>query len=213
MIKRETIQELKDNLDAVFHAYGNTEENLRKDKGDIPWGEIPDSDALKTYNHLEYRLANITRQAFVTMTLSWLEMAMDVIGEVYIPDYMTKVEYKDSEKKRKGSWFKKRCAVFRKYCNAFKGKTENEHYQFIENVRIVRNCVVHAGGRVEKADSPNQVDKAVKWIWEKAQEGNFKYAEILSGLIYLREDLLPEVVIVSMKIVEHIWQHAENESR
>ena len=219
MIKRETIQELKDKLDAVFQAYVRTEEKLREEIGEISWGEIPESDASKAYYYLEYMLANITRQSFLIMACSWLEMAMDVIGEAYIPDYMNKVKYTASGKKRGGSWFGNRVVVFRKVFDAFKGKTKDEQRQFIENVRKVRNCIVHAGGRVEKDKYPDQVDKAVEWIWEKAKEGNYMYAEIVDELIYLREDILAEVVIVSEDIIDHlweqaeIWEQAENESR
>ncbi len=213
MIRQETIQELKDKIDAIFQAYVRTEENLRKEIGDISWGEISDSDASKAYYYLEYMLANITRQSFLTMTCSWLEMTMDVIGEAYIPNYMNKIKYTNSGKRRRSGWLKNRLTVFRKYCDAFKSETENKQCQFIENVRIVRNCIVHAGGRVEKADNPKQVDKAIKWIWEKAKEGNYMYAEIVNGLIYLREDILAQVVIDSEDIIDHIWKHAENESR
>jgi hypothetical protein len=136
---------------------------------------------------------------------------MDVIGEAFILDYMKKVEYKDNEKRRKGSWFDKRVLVFRKYCDAF-NKEMSYECQFIKHVLKVRNCVVHAGGQVEKVDNPDQVDKAVKWIWEKAKKGNYMYAEIVNELIYLREDILVEVVIVSEAIIDHLWDQAGKES-
>ena len=206
MIKRETIHELKKKLDAVFQAYVRIEEELRKEIVQIPWEKIPDSDASKAYIYLEYMLANISRQSFLTMVCSWLEMAMDVIGEAYFKAD-DEVVYMDEVKKRKGSWFDKRIKVFRDYCDAF-GEDMTDQLQFIEHVLQVRNCIVHAGGRVENDDYPDQVDEAIKWIWEKAKESNFKFARIRNGLIYLGDHINAEMVIVSRKIIDHLLDHA-----
>lgn len=211
MIKRETIQELKDKLDAVFQAYVRIEDNIRKEIGDISWEEIPKSEASKAYYYLEYMLANFSRQSFLTMVCSWLEMAMDVIGEAFILDYMKKVEYKDNEKRRKGSWFDKRVLVFRKYCDAF-NKEMSYECQFIKHVLKVRNCIVHVGGEARKDKNPEQVEIAVKWLWDNAKERNESYANFSKGLIYLGDNIISEVVIVSEAIIDHLWDQAGKES-
>lgn len=196
MSEHKTIRELKEKLDMVFQAYVTTENTLQGEIRQIPWGKIPEADAQNAYNYLEYMLANITRQSFLIMVCSWLEVTMDVIGEASIPDYVQNCNDK------KGSWFDKRVAVFNEYCKAFENMGEER--QFIENVRRIRNCIVHAGGRVEKYRYSDQVKEAVKWLFHKAKKSNENYVEVRNGLLYLGDQIIAEMVIVSEEIIEHL---------
>jgi len=190
-------------LDAVYRVYVDIEEQVRKEIDGISWGHVPSGEALRVYRYLEYMQADVGRQSMLTMVCAWLEEAIDMLGRDSIPKYAAKVKSKD------GGWFKKRLKVWQEHGVEFDSIAEER--TFMESSIEVRNCVVHAGGRIERCRNPKRLTDVVTWLTAKAKEGNFNYASIRDGLLYLGDDIVSEAIFASEQIVEHLYRHASGD--
>jgi hypothetical protein len=78
------------------------------------------------------------------------------------------------------------------------------------NVIEVRNCVVHAGGRVEKYSDPPRLRDAVKRLQDKKEDGDVSYVDIDDGLLILGTDIVEEAIDSSKKIIRHLYRHVDD---
>lgn len=197
----EMIKGAFERLDAVYRVYVDIEERVQEEIDGISWGQGPDGEALRVYRYLEYMQANVGRQSMLTMVCAWLEEVIDMLGKDAIPEYADKVKSKD------GGWFKKRLDVWQGHGVEIGGIAEER--TFMESAIEVRNCVVHAGGRIERCRNPKRLTDVVTWLMAKAKEGNFHYASIRDGLLYLGDNIVTGAIIASEQIIRHLYDHGE----
>jgi len=107
--------------------------------------------------------------------------------------------------RKEGSWFDKRLAVFKEANVGCTGIAQ--HCELIPNALLVRNCIVHAGGRVEKCRSPKKVKSAVQWLSNRAKRTNERFASIRDGFLYLGDDIVAEMIIASRAAIRHLDKH------
>jgi len=188
-----------DRLEAVYRVYLDIEEQVQKEIDGISLGRVPGGEVLKIYCYLEYMQANVGRQSMLTMVCAWLEEVIDMLGKDAIPEYTAKVKSND------GGWFKKSLKVWQEHGVEFDGIAEE--CTFMESAIEVRNCVVHAGGRIERCRNPKRLTDVVTWLIAKAKEGNFNYASIRDGLLYLGDNLIAEAIVASEQVIRHLYDH------
>ncbi len=203
--KREMVQGALERLEAVYRVYVDIEEQVRKEIDGIPWKHVPNGEALRLYRYLEYVQANVGRQSVLMMVCAWLEEAMDMLGEDLIPEYTAMVGGK------KGSWFKKRLEVWQDHAVQFDSVAEE--CAFMEAAIVLRNCAVHAGGRIVKYRNPKGLADVVNRLTAKATLGNFNYVTIRDGLLYLGDDILAEAIFASEQIIRHLLRHGNKDVR
>jgi hypothetical protein len=130
-------------LDSLHQAYASFEDSLQDEIHTLANSALPETEVGRVYHHLEYIIANLSRQAMLIMACSCLEEAMDLVGEISISNYHAKLD-----KKKKGSWFKKRTTLFQEAGVLFRAVEDD--CGRIDDLVEVRNCIVHAGGWTEK---------------------------------------------------------------
>lgn len=188
---------LSKKLDYVHHIYASLEDNLSKDIDSLANSGLSEQDVGRYYHRLEYIIGNLFRQAMLIMVCSYLEEAMNLVGEVAISDYSMRIN-----KKKKGNWFNKRKSLFEMTGVSFKG-TEKE-CDDINDLIEVRNCIVHAGGSIEKYKYPKRVEEAVARLKERYKDGNFNLVEISGDkFLYLGDNVIATAIIASEKIIKH----------
>ena len=181
---------------SVYEIYSSFETSLNNNKIDLHKRSLSIKDFDRAYRHLEDIEGNLFRQAMLVMVLSYLDEAMKLIGEASISNYSAKIS-----EQRKGSWFEKQKKLFEKYGVSFEGiKDECER---INDLIKVRNCIVHAGGRIDKCRNPKQVEIAISRLKERDKDRNFKLVDITSDkFLCLGEDIIATAIIASNKIIE-----------
>ena len=181
---------------SVYEIYASFENSLTNNKIELTKRGLSVEDFDGAYRRLEDIEGNLFRQAMLVMVLSFLDEAMNLIGEADIPEYSMEVS-----KKKKGSWFEKQKKSFVKYGFSFEGiKDECER---INDLIHVRNCIVHAGGRIDKYRYPKQVEKAIYRLNNRDKHRNLKLVDITSDkFLCLGEDIIATAIIASNKIIE-----------
>jgi GTPase SAR1 family protein len=152
-------------------------------------------DIGRAYHQIEYIEGNLFRQAMLIMVCSYLEEAMDLIGEAVISEYPAKIS-----KKTKENWFEKRKKFFEEAGVSF--KEIKDQCERINDLLVVRNCIVHSGGRIDKYRYPAQVEEAVERLKERDKDRNVNLVEItVDKFLYLGDDLVVTAIISSKEII------------
>ena len=188
---------LRKKLDSIYEIYASFENDLSKNKIKLANSGLSEKDIGRAYHRLEYIEGNLFRQAMLIMICSYLEEAMDIIGEETIPDYTAKIR-----KKTKENWLKKRRRLFNEIGNSSKGI--EEECNRINDLRIIRNCIVHAGGSITRYRYQKQVETAVERIKERDKDKNMNLVEISADkFLYLGDNIIATAIISSEQIIKH----------
>ncbi len=84
---------LRRKLEFVYDTYAGIENGIREDIDRLANSGLSEGDLGRAYHHLEYIGGNLFRQAMLIMICSYLEEAMDLIGEASIPGYPSVSEW------------------------------------------------------------------------------------------------------------------------
>lgn len=183
-------------LDYIHQIYASFENNLIKNKISLANSGLSEQEIGRAYNRLEHIDGNLFRQAMLIMVCSYLEEAMNLIGEVVISDYLAKIG-----KYKKGNWFEKQKRLFEEVGLSFEGI--EEECDRISDLLVVRNCIVHAGGRIEKCKCPAKIEKAVERLNERDKHRNVNLVEITADkFLYLGDSIIATVIFASQRIIE-----------
>lgn len=187
---------LSEKLESIYQIYVSFEDNLSENKISLANSDISEQDIHRACDHLEYIEANLFRQAMLIMVCSFLEEAMNLIGEAAIPDFSVKIS-----KKRKVNWFDKHRRLFEGVGVSF--KEIEDKCERIKDLVIVRNCIVHAGGRIEKCRCPAKVEKAVERLKERDRDMNTNLVEITDNkFLYLGDNIIAMTIFASEEIIK-----------
>ena len=194
------IEYLSNKLHSIYEIYADFENNLTKTKINLVKSTLSQKDIGQAYYRLEYIEGNLFRQAMLIMVCSYLEEAMNLIGEQTMSDYAAKISKKTNE-----NWFKKRKRLFNDAGISFKGV--EEECDRINDLRIVRNCIVHGGGSIKKCQNPGQVEKAIKKLNERDKDKNMNLVDIFifcaDKFLYLGDNIIATAIIASEEIIKH----------
>jgi len=194
---QQLIEYLSKKLHSIYEIYADFENNLTNTKTNLIKSALSEKDIGQAYYRLEYIEGNLFRQAMLIMVCSYLEEAMNLIGEETISDYATKINRKTGE-----DWFKKRKRLFNEVGFSFKGI--EEECDRINDLRVIRNCIVHAGGNITKYRYPKQVEAAVERLKERDKDKNMKLVEICADkFLYLGDNVIATAIIASEEIIRH----------
>jgi len=194
---QQLIEYLSKKLHSIYEIYADFENNLTNTKINLIKSALSEKDIGQAYYRLEYIEGNLFRQAMLIMVCSYLEEAMNLIGEETISDYATKINRKTGE-----DWFKKRKRLFNEVGFSFKGI--EEECDRINDLRVIRNCIVHAGGNITKYRYPKQVEAAVERLKERDKDKNMKLVEICADkFLYLGDNVIATAIIASEEIIRH----------
>lgn len=184
-------------LKSIYEIYTSFENDLIKNKISLAKSGLSEKDSGQVYYRFEYIEGNLFRQAMLIMVCSYLEEAMNLIGEETITDYTEKIG-----KKTKEDWFKKRRRLFSEVGISFKGI--EEECDRINDLRIIRNCIVHAGGSIKKYRYPRQVEEAVEQFKERDKDKNMNLVEIFCAdkFLYLGDNVIATAILASERIIE-----------
>jgi len=188
---------LVDKLGALSRIYTSFEESLVHNKIDLVNRSLSVKDFDSAYRRLEDIEGNLFRQAMLVMVLSYLDEAMNIIGEANTSDYSVKIS-----EINKGNWFKKHKKLFKEFSVSFEGIKED--CERINNLVEVRNCIVHAGGWTDKYKFSKQVENAIAQLKERDKDRNMKLIDITSDkFLCLGEDIICTAIKASKNIIEH----------
>lgn len=183
-------------LDSIYAIYASFENDLSNNKINLANSGFSEEDISQAYHRLEYIEGNLFRQAMLIMVCSYLEEAMNLIGKRVISDYTTKI------RKINGNWFEKRKNLFNEIGVMF--NEIKDECDRIDDLRIVRNCIVHAGGSITRYRYQKQVEAAVERIKERDKDKNMNLVEISADkFLYLGDNIIATAIIASEQIIKH----------
>lgn len=146
----------------------------------------------------EYILANTFRYAMLVALCSYLEEAIKEITRRLVHGYHEKIQAE-----RDGNWLTRHARVLEKEHGMDFAPIEKEQRAFGDLIDL-RNCIVHAWGKVAEARRPRAVEAAA---------GRVATACITKdGFLFLGEHVLIEAIEAAEKIVDYILCREFDES-
>lgn len=140
--------------------------------------------------HHRYVLANTFRYTMLVGLCSFLEEAIKKITQRIVSNYETNIKAV-----KKGNWLQRHRLVLAKHSGVDLGPIIEDMSTF-QYLITMRNCVVHAWGKVEGARDPKAVKEAVAQIDTVEVTAN--------GFLYFGDQVLPAAVIAAERIADHI---------
>jgi len=150
---------------------------------------------------LEVWYPEVLREAILVMYCSLIEDVLRDITKLCV------LNYEEEWNKRKGNWFKRSLNILKDV----KGiKVDKNDAKFFQHFYKLRNCVVHAGGNVNKSKYEDDVKKAVSSLQEYGRIPNFDMlGEWKDGYLQLGEQFLSEVHIRGENILDVIFKNLQ----
>jgi hypothetical protein len=181
---RDEVSDLLKRLDSISGIYKRAEHALTAEMSTIDLRRVRPEDAEDARKHCEHMYQS-TRQAMLILLYSCLETGMDLVGNQFIGMYTPNVK----KEKGEGS-LKARLRVFKNSDIAF-DLTQHEHEcDIAETLRLVRNCLVHAAGQVEKSTEQNKLKEAIETLQQEARKRHTRFVEVRDGQLCLHKDVL-----------------------
>ncbi len=195
-ITQKLIGYLSKKLDSIYQIYASFENDLQKNIFSLTNSGLSEQDIGRAFQRLEYIEGNLFRQAMLIMVCSYLEEAMDLIGEAIISEYISKIK-----KRTKGNWFEKRKKIFEDAGISF--KEIKDECNRINDLLVIRNCIVHSGGSIEKYKYQAKVEEAVERLKERDKDRNVNLVEITADkFLYLGDNVIATAIIASQEIIK-----------
>lgn len=140
--------------------------------------------------HLEFVVANTFRYTLLVAVCSFLEEAVKEVTRAAVPDYA-----KQMQSERRGSWLAKHLRILRNAAK-FDDAAERASVEKFRDLIALRNCVVHAWGKVPNSRNPTAVHAAAKRIdtAEVTKDGCLKFGD----------QVVPDAIIASEAIADSI---------
>lgn len=172
------------------------ENKLADDQADlclkIDEGEYSKDDAAvgQMIFDLEYVVANTVRYTMLVGVCSFLEEALKAITKRLVPDYSAKLEAE-----KRGNWLRKHIRILSTSVG-LDAEPLNANLDKFHDLIILRNCIVHAWGKVTEARDPNAVETAAKRI-ETAEISKDRY-------LVLGDQVIPAAINTAERIAEAV---------
>lgn len=175
---------------AAFDSHLNEEKRELQRKLDMDTLRHDDPAVGKIVHHREYVVANTFRYTMLVGLCSFLEEAIKEIAERLLSDYDAKLK-----SVKKGNWLRRHMRILVDRSGVDLGPIEQDLNKFHDLITL-RNCVVHAWGKVAAANDPAAVKAAV---------GRIQTATMFrDGFLCFGDQVLPEAIIAAENIAEHI---------
>ena len=174
---------------ATFESHLDEERRGLQRKRDEGAVRHDDPEVRKINHHREYVVANTFRYTMLVGLCSFLEEAIREITQRLDSNYDANI------KAKKGSWLRRHTQVLVAHSGVDLGPIRQDLSTFHDLITM-RNCVVHAWGRVAGARNPKATKDAVARI---------DTAEIFKdGFLRFGDQVLPEAIIAAENIADHI---------
>ena len=180
---RARISSLLSKHDAINDVYRRAEDALEEEMDGIDWTHARPEDAKDAKDYCEHMHQSV-RQAMLILLYSCLEAGMDLIGNEFITNYESKIR---KTKKGEGS-FRTRLRVFENSRIAFDSARPN--CDIAEALRLIRNCLVHAAGRVARSTEHQKLEDAIEKVQEEGRKINCQHIDVKSGHLHLYDGIL-----------------------
>jgi hypothetical protein len=197
----ENIGRLLNMHDAIHDIYRRAEDALDEEIRRIDRRQMRRQDAREVDDYSEHMRQSI-RQAVLIMLYSYLEAGMDLIGNLFVRDYTKEIGKK---KKGEGS-LKTRLRVFEYSGIGF--APAGDEGDIAEALRLIRNCLVHAGGLVAKSTEREKLQRGIQCLQERCQKSNCRSIEIRAGQIFLHSDVIALANCTSFNLLGDLYEAA-----
>jgi len=142
--------------------------------------------------HIEYVVGHTFRYCMLVAVCSFVEEAMKAIGTRRLPDYEARIK---AGKQR--NWLRRHIRVLRDGVGLDTAPIKSHLGKFYDIITL-RNCIVHAWGKLAKTRNPQTVKAAIKRL-----EG----ADVSTdGYLLLHDEVVSEAIETAEDIVETILQ-------
>ncbi len=188
---RDHIRSLFDKHNAIHGIYKRAVEALDKEISDIDASQMRPQEA-EYCEHMRQSL----RQAILIMLYSYLEAGMNLIGDLFVRNYK-----KEIEKKKKEGGVNARLTVLRNSGITF--VPERNEDEIAESLRLIRNCLVHADGRVAKSTEVDAIEKIQK------HQPNCQLIENRDGSIFLHDHIVSLANSTSFSLLLGLYDAAK----
>ncbi len=160
----------------------------------IDHGEFGPTDPVigQTLFHLEYVLGNTLRYAMLVAVCSFLEEAMKAITRHLVADYDSRIE---GSKKRRENWLRTHIRILHEAISLDLTTIQSQLETFHDLITL-RNCVVHAWGKLAGTKNPGTVQAAVSRI-ETVEVSR-------DGYLVFGDQVVPAAIIAAEEIAESV---------
>jgi hypothetical protein len=198
----DNISSLLSKHNAINDMYQRAEDALDGEIRGIDWRQMRPEVAAVEREYCEQMHQSI-RQAVFIVLYSYLEAGMDLIGNRFVTDYRNEMA---KEKKKGDGNFKARLRVFARSDIGFApGQEEGD---IAEALRLIRNCLVHAAGRMAQSREKQKLEDAIRRLQENGKKSNCQSIKVRNGQILLSDDVLPLANCTSHDLVWDLYKAA-----
>jgi hypothetical protein len=187
--------------DAIHEIYRRAEDALEEEMRGVDWSQMRPEDAKAERDFCEQMRQSI-RQAVLIMLYSYLEAGMDLIGKRFVTDYTKK---KKAEEKTRDGDFKARLRVFADSDIHLAAAQDGD---IAEALRLIRNCLVHAAGRVAQSTERQKLTDAILLLQEDGRKSNCESIEIQEEQIFLHDYVIALANCTSWGLVWDLYNAA-----
>lgn len=146
----------------------------------------------RMYHHLQYVVGGTFRYTMLTAVCSYLEEALKAICRLACSSYDAEIGVP-----QKGSWLDKHVRLLQSHGVLF--DPVNTYIATMKDMVIVRNCIVHAWGKVAEATDPTSVRAAL---------GRHDYFdEFKDGFIAVDDEAAVRALEAAGEIVDFLMDH------
>jgi hypothetical protein len=186
-------QEFVDYLKKRWEDLGNSKDyvNQKLHDDEMEWSELVNAgkktsaDASRALDHAEHVVSRTIRYVMLVAICTFLEEASREFVHRTFPS-----DCEERAKKKTGSLFAKYIKVL--VDGGFDTTPVQEDIEKLSALITLRNCVVHAWGKISRADNPEAVRKAIVMV-ESA--GTYE-----DGFLGFGDQVIPEAIIAAENI-------------
>lgn len=201
--------------DQIYACNKLIEETIDKDKYDLlvkrDEGQVAEAEAAKLMYHFEVTLLNTFRYTLLAGVCAILEESVKALAEHLIPDEeKRKAALKAAKKvnaKANGhsNWLQDYIGLIGGVIALNPTDQFQEHVEQFYDVIMIRNCINHSFGNIEKTEYVEQTKQALHRIDVAAKRGNYDLARMsMDGYLILGENMVAHAKCLAIPIVDFI---------
>ena len=190
--QRQIAHYLRKRLEYLETCSVEFEDRISKDQAALANSDADQATIGQLFFRLEYVLGNTFRYSLLIGVCSYLEEALRTICELVIADHDSQLHAV-----RGKHWL----AAHRKLLEndaVVSFETVEDEYCLMDDMVVVRNCLVHAWGRMSKCKNRQRLDQIVS---------RRPFLQVsMDGYLVITDEGVPSAVDASGEIVNHVLQ-------
>lgn len=188
-------------LEIAWNVYQTCCEKLREEYSKEYQSFIEsknENDYQEYLREVELPFRNTLNSSLLISFCSLLENVVVDITKEHVQDYSKRIKYGT------GNWLIKNLKLLNE--NRMIVDTNTNDVIFLCYYILIRNCIVHNGGKIDESQNPKKLKNAIEKIKKYDEERNYILIDDKDDIIFIESGLISDFVIKSEEMVEMILE-------